>query len=104
MSNKHEDFSEEADMMTLTLDDGSTLECEIISIFPVGDQAYIALLPVETPAGYDDSDVLLYRYNELENDEVDLQTIEDDDEFERAADAFDEILDEMEFNSMPEND
>lgn len=105
MSKKYDDVpEEECEMMTLTLDDGSTLECEIISIFPVENQNYIALLPVETPAGYEDNDVLLYRYTELENDEVDLQTIETDDEFERVADAFDEILDEMEFNSMPEND
>lgn len=105
MSKKYDDTTEEdIEMMTLTLDDGSTLECEVVSIFPVEDQTYIALLPIKTPAGYDDNDVLLYRYTELENEEVDLQTIDTDDEFERAADAFDEILDEMEFNAMPEND
>lgn len=104
MSTKYDNFSEnEPEMMKLSLDDGTELECEIVSIFTVDSQDYIALYPVKTPAGYDDNDVLLYRYHELDGDAVDLQTIDTDEEFEKVADAFDEILDEMEFNSMPED-
>jgi hypothetical protein len=40
----------------------------------------------------------------MQNDEFDLETIDDEDEFELVADAFDEILDDIEFNEMPEND
>ena len=32
--------------VTLTMDDGSDVECEILTIFDVGDQDYIALLPL----------------------------------------------------------
>ncbi|MGN0395444.1 MAG: DUF1292 domain-containing protein [Coprococcus sp.] len=105
MSKKYDDFdNDEIEMMNLVLDDGTELECEILSIFPANNDTYIALYPLETPEGYDDNDVLLYKYKELENDEVELTAITDDDEFEIVADAFDEILDEMEFNSMPDNE
>ncbi len=103
MAKKYDDFDdEEIEMMNLVLDDGTELECEILSIFPVNDNTYIALYPVETPEGYDDDEVLLYRYKELDGDEVELTSLDNDEEFETVADAFDEILDEMEFNAMPD--
>lgn len=104
MAKKYDDFDdEEIEMMNLVLDDGTELECEILSIFPANGNTYIALYPVETPEGYDDDEVLLYRYKELGGDEVELTSLDDDKEFEIVADAFDEILDEMEFNSMPDS-
>ena len=47
---------------------------------------YIALLPQE------DETVLLYEYKELDNDEIELNSIEDDDEFDKVTAAFDEIF------------
>lgn len=104
MSKKMDDDFEEVEMMTLELEDSTTLECEIISCFDVDDQSYIALLPVDCPEDFDDDEVLIYRYFELPNDEFTLESIDDEEEFEIVADAFDELLDEMEFNSMPEDD
>lgn len=104
MSKKMDDDFEEVEMMTLELEDGTTLECEIISCFDVDNQSYIALLPVDCPEDFDDDEVLIYRYFELPNDEFTLESIDDKEEFEIVADAFDELLDEMEFNSMPEDD
>ena len=43
-------------------------------------------------------DVYLYQYNETEDGEPDLGNIEDDDEYEIAADAFDEWMDSQEFD------
>ena len=61
---------------------------------------YIALLPADaTP----ESEIFLYRF--LENgDDIDLQNIEDDEEFEIVSDAFDELLDEEEFDEIFEGD
>ena len=95
---------DDIEMMSLELDDGTKLECEIVATFDVEDTSYIALLPIEAPEGYDDDEVLVYRYIELPNDEFTLEPIEDEEEFDIVADAFDEILDEMEFNSMSEDD
>lgn len=86
------------DMITLTLDDESEIQCEVLAIFPAGDKQYIALLP----EGSDDveSEIYLYGYNELETGEVELYNIEDDDEYELVADAFDELLDDAEFEEL----
>ena len=90
---------EEYDTVVLTLDDDSELECAIIDIFSVGDGEYISLLPVdENGEPQEDADFLIYRYIEEEgSDEPLLENIEDDDEFEMVADAYYEILDDMEF-------
>ena len=104
MAKQNDDELDDIEMMSLELDDGTNLECEIVATFDVEDTSYIALLPVEAPEGYDDDEVLVYRYIELPNDEFTLEPIDDEEEFDMVADAFDEILDEMDFNSMSEDD
>ena len=95
-----EDFNnkieEEEEMtVTLTLDDGSELECVVLTIFPAGDRDYIALLPMEGEEA-EEGEVYLYRYTETEDGAPNLENIEDDDEYEFVADAFDELLDDQE--------
>jgi hypothetical protein len=50
----------------------------------------------------DDSDeVLIYRFiDNGEDQDPELENIEDDDEYDAAVDAFDEILDEDEFDEF----
>lgn len=86
------------DTITLTLDDGTELQCIVLDIFTVDDKDYIALQPIE---GEEDDNVFLYRYiQEGEDDEPQLLNIEDDDEFEAVADAFEELLDTQEYDEM----
>jgi len=85
--------------VTLTLEDGEEVECEIIAIYPVQDRDYIALLPMEGEDS-DSGEVYLYRYEEDEEGNPDLSNIEDDNEYEMAADAFDELLDSEEFDEL----
>lgn len=96
-----EQFNNEEVTVTLTLDNDETLECAVLTIYSVGDQEYIALLPMNDEEN-EDGDVYLYRYIETEDGEPTLENIEDDDEYEAAADAFDEWLDEQEFEEMIE--
>ena len=70
------------DIIYLTLEDDSELECEIIGIFEVEDKEYIALIPIN------EDEVLLYEYKELEDDEFDLLLIEDEEEFQIVSEAF----------------
>ena len=87
------------DTMTLDLDDGGKLECIVLNVFPVNNREYIALLPMNDEGHVEeDAQIFLYRFEELGDDEVNLETIEDDDEFELVSDYFDEMLDEQEFN------
>lgn len=89
------------DTITLVLEN-TQVECGIIASFPVDDKDYVALLPLQEVEGLSEDEILLYSYTR-EGDEFNLIEILDDDEFEKVADAFDELLDEAAFNEMEEN-
>ncbi|MGN0297683.1 MAG: DUF1292 domain-containing protein [Lachnospiraceae bacterium] len=97
MSNKNYEESEEELTVTLTLDDDSELECIVLTIFSAAGRDYIALLPTTGPES-ESGEVFLYRYFEGEDGQPGLENIIDDEEYEIAADAFDEYLDSQEYD------
>ena len=96
---KNQNLDEDAMFVTLDLDDGSQVECEILTIFDVNKQDYIALLPLSDDEE-ESEEVFIYRYFEDEDGNPSLENIEDDDEYEAVADRFDELLDEAAFDEM----
>ena len=91
--------------VTLDLEDGSYVECAIVTILTVNNQDYIVLLPLDENGENEDGEVWFYRYSENENDpneEPVLDYIDDDNEYEAVADAFDEFLDTQEFDEITE--
>lgn len=99
MANKKTNGYDDEEMtVELELDDGQVVNCAIITILTVEKQDYIALLPLD-----EDGEVWFYRYAEDESDpnsEPSLGYIDDDDEYDRVADAFDEYLDNVEFDEI----
>lgn len=84
--------------VTLDMDDGTQVECEIITIFDLGDQDYIVLLPLDEDGGEDtEGTVYIFRYFEDEEGNPSLENIQSDEEFEAVEERFDELLDEAEF-------
>ncbi|MGC4020213.1 MAG: DUF1292 domain-containing protein [Muricomes sp.] len=90
----------EALTVTLTLDNDEELECAVLTIFETEGQEYIALLPLDEDGNNEDGEVFLYRYSETEDEQPKLDNIEDDDEYERVADKFDEWLDSQEYEDL----
>ena len=88
--------------ISLTLEDDTEVECAILTVFPIDEQEYIALLPLDEDGGNEDGDVWIYRFirDTTGGSDHDLQNIEDDDEYDRAADKFDEWLDTQEFEGF----
>lgn len=89
--------------VTLDLEDGESVTCAIVTILTVKEQDYIVLLPLEEDGENHDGMVWFYRYHEDENDpnaEPELTYIDDDEEYEIVADAFDEYLDNAEFDEL----
>lgn len=86
-----DEFEEEEDeYITLEFDDGDSVECFVIGVFDCDGKDYIALAPQE-----ETDDVYLYRY--IDNGETfDLEDIDDEEEFNKVAKEFDEIMDEAE--------
>lgn len=82
-------------VVTLSLDDGSEVTCEIITIFDLGDQDYIVLIPLDKDGQPNaEGDVYIYRYNEDETGAPSLENIMSDEEYEAVAARFDEIIEE----------
>ena len=97
-------FDEEIDegedlVLTLEMEDGTTEDCIVLTIFPMDDKQYIALLPV-AQADDEEADVYLYGYTEDEDGNPILSDIEDDDEFEVVCDRYDEVCDEEDFEEL----
>lgn len=102
LTTQNTDLEPEEDIcVTLELDDGEQLECAVLTIFPVGDKDYIALLPLEGEYA-EEGEVFLYKYEEDENGEPSLDNITDDDEYDAVSDAFDELLDSQQYDELIE--
>ncbi|MDD6628828.1 MAG: DUF1292 domain-containing protein [Lachnospiraceae bacterium] len=109
MGKKDTDNGYDAEEMTveLELDNGTTVTCAIVTILTVSEQDYIVLLPLDENGENSEGEVWFYRYSENPddpNEEPELGYIDDDDEYEAVADAFDEYLDASEFDELVEDD
>ncbi len=93
--NKNLTPEEENDLVSLTLEDGTELVCDILAIFPYKDNEYIALVPTSG-----ETEIYLYRFIDKGDDDIELLDIEDDDEFDAVSEAFDELMDAQEFDEM----
>jgi len=97
---------DESEIMTVTLnfDDGD-VECSVVTILEVEGHDYIALLPLDEDGQNSDGEVWLYRYSEnpdSPDEEPIVEYIDDEEEFEKVEEAFDEFLDSVEFDEIVE--
>ena len=86
--------------VTLTLDDDTELKCAVLTIFPVKEKQYIALLPINDEGEALNGEVFLYRFIQVPGQQPELENIEDDAEYDLAADAFDEIVESANFDEI----
>lgn len=104
---KKNDYEDEEMTVELELDDGTNVNCAVITIITVESRDYIVLLPLNDEGENEDGEVWFYRYSENPqdpNEEPVLDYIDDDDEYEKVADAFDEYLDNCEFDELLEDE
>ena len=83
------DFEIELETIEVEFADGEKEEWEVLEIYEVDEKLYIALAPL---ADGENADVYIYEYNELSEEEFELNDITDEEEFEKAAKALDELL------------
>ncbi|WNY28861.1 hypothetical protein MmiEs2_10700 [Methanimicrococcus stummii] len=76
----------ESNTVTIEFEDDTAVECEIIGTFEANGKEYIALLKQD-----ESEDILIYGFKEHEDD-IELIDIEDEEEFQKAADVLDELL------------
>ena len=100
--NTFEEIDGEEMTVTLELDDGD-VDCAVVTILTVDEKDYIALMPLDENGENEDGEVWFYGYKENKddpNEEPELIYIEDDAEYEKVEEAFDEYLDKCEFDEL----
>ncbi len=87
-----EDNNYEAEIFTLTDEDGNEIDFEIIGQHEMNGELYVALLPAEE----EEKDDANWEYVVLklakDGDEEILVTVDDDDEFDAISDYFDDLF------------
>lgn len=100
---KNNDYEAEEMTVELELEDGTMVNCAVITILTVESKDYIVLLPLNESGDNEDGEVWFYGYSENPddpNEEPELSYIEDDAEYEKVEEAFDEYLDSCEFDEL----
>ncbi|MGL4344283.1 MAG: DUF1292 domain-containing protein [Cellulosilyticaceae bacterium] len=77
--------SEEPVIYVTFEDEDREVACDVLGIFEVDEIEYIALAP------QDEDDVLIYRYSE-EGEDIQLDEIATDEEYEKVSAEFDELF------------
>jgi uncharacterized protein YrzB (UPF0473 family) len=75
-------------VVVLTDENGVETQFEVITALTVDDKEYYVLYPVDS----EEEDAIVLRLDENEDGEQTLATIEDDDEFEKVAQAYEQWL------------
>ena len=91
--------------VTLTLENDEELECTVLTIFETDGREDIALLPLDENGDNDDGQVYLYRFiDNGEDEEPGLENIIEDEEFERVSEAFNDWMEEQDFDDIDLDD
>ena len=95
--------SEDADVYTLTDEDGNESEFELLGRHDENGQSYVALSPLDEEEGDDEEgSFIILKVVEEDGEEV-FEAIEDDDEFDRIADIFeDELMQDIDYDDDEE--
>lgn len=83
---KNESYEDEEMTVELELEDGTVVNCAVITILTVEAKDYIVLLPLDEDGENEDGEVWFYGYAENPddpNEEPVLEYIEDDDVYEK---------------------
>ena len=92
---------EQVETFTLTDEEGNEIEFELIGSGEVDGVMYYAMIPVEE-AEDENRDVFEYvilKSEVDENGDESLSTIDDDEEFDRIADFFDDMFSTVDFDA-----
>lgn len=92
-------MAETENIFTLTDEEGNESQFELIGNLDINGNTYVALVPVESENSEEEEYVVL-KVEEDENGEEFLVTIDDDDEFDEVADAFeDQFMAEFDYDA-----
>lgn len=101
MAKEKSEYGFEETMVTLTDEDGTERDFYIDEIYAVGETPYAALVPADVE---NVTEYYVFRLNPLGNDDFELEDIDDEEEYDAAADAYEECLDTRLWNMSFEDE
>ena len=94
------DLFDEEEIYTLTDEEGNETQFELLGSHELDGVVYLALVPIGE-GNKEDEEYVILRMDQDENGEDMLVTIDDDDEFDRIADIFDdELFGEIDYDAQ----
>ena len=97
MEGKDSEYGFEETMVTLTDENGEDRDFYIDEIYTVNDKLYAAAVPGDEE---NITEYYVFRLKDLGNDDFEMEDIDDEDEYDAAADAYEEKLDERAWNMI----
>jgi len=89
------EYEFEETIVTLTDEDGQDRDFYIDEIYEVGKKLYAALIPGDVK---NVEEYYVFRLKDLGGDDFELEDIDDEEEYDAAADAYEECLDTRAWN------
>ncbi len=101
---EHEHDHDEEETIVLTDEEGHEHEFTIIQVIKVEEKDYAILLPTEeAESDEEEGQAIILRIDQDEAGDDILVEIEDEEEFERVAEAWEEVLDEEEWEEQSDD-
>ena len=98
---KDTNYEFEETMVTLTDEDGQDRNFYVDEIYEVSERLYAALIPGDEE---NITEYYVFRLKDLGNDDFELEDIDNEEEYDDAADAYEEKLDARAWNQMFEKE
>ena len=91
----------EETMVTLTDEDGQDRDFYVDEIYEIDGTTYTAVIPADVE---EVTEYYVFRLKPLGNDDFEIEDITDEEEYDAAADAYEERLDTRAWNRIFENE
>lgn len=86
-------MNEEREIFQLEDEEGQLIDCELLDVIEVEGSQYYILLPIEDN---DEEEAIILKLDKDSEGNESLVTIEDDEEWEKVADAWDSMIEDEE--------
>lgn len=96
---ENSEYGFEETMVTLQDEDGQDRDFYIDEIYDVDGQTYAAAIPADVE---EITEYYVFRLKPLGNDDFEMEDITEEEEYDAAADAYEEILDTRAWNMVQE--
>ena len=81
-------MEEEMDILTLTDDDGTEIDFELLTVITYNDEEYAVLLPLNEDETEDDETVIILRVKNLDEETVEYSVIEEEETLNAVFEIF----------------